>query len=289
LKVTGANGSTIPHDYYTVTWSFQEVSAPRNTNALLNISSRAQVFTGQNVLIAGFYVSGSASKSVLIRGIGPSLTQFGISGAMSDPTLELRNSSGTLLASNNNWQDTQSSQIQATGAAPSNYWESAIVASLAPGSYTATLKGNGGTTGVAVCEIYDIDQSANSQLVNLSSRAYIDTGNNAMFAGLIVGATNSSGLRVIIRALGPSLAAAGIVGPLQDPTLEVYNAYGTQIAYNNNWQDTQAATIQSTGVPPSDSRESAVVLYLSAGNYTAIARGLNNSTGVGVLDMYKLQ
>jgi hypothetical protein len=275
--------------YRDATWACYRISAPRNLNALLNISARAQALTGQNVLISGFYVSGSVSKQVLLRGIGPSLAQYGISGTMSDPTLELRNSAGTLIASNNNWQDSQSAQIQATGAQPSDYRESAIIITLTPGSYTATLQGYGGTTGVAVCEIYDLAPSADSQLVNLSSRAYIDTGNNPLIAGLIAGGTNSPGLHLIIRVLGPSLGNYGIVGPLQDPTLEVYDAYGTQIAYNNDWQDSQSAAIQATGVAPTDSRESAVVLYLQGGNYTAIARGLNNTTGVGVLDMFKLQ
>jgi hypothetical protein len=241
-------------------------------------------------MIAGFYIQGSVSKTVLIRGLGPSLANFGITGAMSDPTLELRNGSGTLLASNNNWQDTQASQIQATGFQPSDYRESAILASLSPGSYTATLQGYGGTTGIATCEVYDMSQSANSQLVNLSSRAYVGTDPNVLIAGLYVGGTGGTGLHVAIRALGPSLSNYGVAGALQDPTIEVRDAYGNLVISNNNWQDnsSQASALQFYGMAPSDYRESGVVLNLLGGSYTAIVRGLNGGTGVGVVDMYKL-
>jgi hypothetical protein len=209
---------------------------------------------------------------------------------MSDPTLELRDSSGTLIYSNNNWGDSQYSQISATGFQPSDYRESAILISLNPGSYTVTLQGYGGGMGIATCEVYDMDQSANSELVNLSSRAYVNTDPNALFAGVYVGGTTGSGAHVVIRAIGPSLGNFGIVGPLQDPTLEVRDAYGNLVISNNNWQDNaqQASAVQAAGLAPSDYRESAASLYLQGGSYTAIVRGLNGGTGVGVVDMYKV-
>lgn len=272
--------------YGTGYYDFYQISAPRGLNALLNISARAQVGTGENQLFTGFYVLGNDSKEVLLRGMGPS---YGLPGALQDPYLELRDSSGTLIASNNNWQDTQASKIQATGAAPGDARESAIVITLNPGSYTTTMSGVNSTSGAGVCEVYDLNQAANSQLVNLSGRANVGTGDNALFAGLIVGTTDSAGIKLIVRALGPSLGAAGIANPLQDPTLELYDANGTLLAYNNNWRDTQQSEIIASGAPPSDDRESAIVRNVPAGNYTAIARGINNTVGVGVVDTFKLQ
>ena len=281
VKVLSCNGAP-------ANWSFYRVSAARALNALQNISARAYVWTGQDVLINGFYVSGNDSKTVLIRGIGPSLAAYGIANTLQDPYLELRDAWGNVVAWNNNWQDSQGSQISATGAAPSDWRESAILATLSAGSYTATLSGVNYSYGVGVCELYDMNPGANSQIVNLSTRAYVDTGNDVLIAGVIVGATNATGMRAIVRGIGPTLGNFGIQYALQDPTLELYDGNGTLLASNNDWQDTQGAEIQGTGVAPTDSRESAIVRYFSAGNYTAILRGLNNTVGVGVVDVYKL-
>jgi hypothetical protein len=271
--------------YGTGYYDFYQISAPRALNALLNIACRAQVGTGQNLLFGGFYISGNDGKKVLLRGMGPST---GLSGALQDPYLELRDGAGNLVAANNNWQDSQASEIQATGAAPGNAYESAIVATLNPGSYSVTMSGVNGTTGAGICEIYDLNQAANSQLVNLSGRANVGTGNDALFAGLIVGVTNHAYVKVILRGLGPSLGAFGISNALQDPTLDLYDGYGNLLASNNNWRDSQQAEIMSYGLQPSDDRESAIVANLLPGNYTAIVRGVNNSTGVGVVDTFNV-
>lgn len=296
LGATGAvdnNGQRVPGEQYYVSWSTYTISGPRDivTPELVNLSTRARVLTGQNVLIAGMYISGTVSKKIVIRGIGPSLSNYGISGAMADPTIELRNSAGTLLASNDNWQQsTQYQEIQSSGFAPSNYYESAIIATLAPGSYTTTLQGVGGTTGVGVVEVYDL-QPANSKLVNLSSRAYVDTGDNAVFAGLYVSTGSPSDLtaRLAIRGIGPTLGNYGLSNTLQDPTLELRNASGTLIASNNNWQDSQASEIQSAGMAPGNYYESVIIRLLSPGSYTAILRGYNNTVGTGSIEIYRLQ
>ncbi|HYJ05737.1 MAG TPA: hypothetical protein VEX43_11420 [Chthoniobacterales bacterium] len=272
--------------YGTGSYDLYQISAPRALSALLNISVRSQVGTGQNLLFGGFYILGNDAKKVILRGMGPST---GLPGALQDPYLELRDSSGALVAANNNWQDSQASQIQAAGFAPGNAAEAAIIATLNPGPYTVTMSGVNGTSGAGLCEIYDLNQAANSQLVNLSGRAYVGTGNDALFAGLVTGPTNNAYLKVVIRGIGPSLGAFGISNPLQDPTLELYNANGGLLASNNNWRETQEAEIISYGLQPSDNRESAIVANLLPGSYTAVARGVNNTVGVGVVDLYKIQ
>jgi hypothetical protein len=270
--------------YGTGYYDLYQISAPRALSALVNISIRAQVGTGQNQMFGGFYISGNDAKKVILRGMGPS---YGLS--LQNPYLELRDSSGAIVASNNNWQDSQASQIQAAGFAPGNTAESAIIATLNPGSYTVTMSGVNGTSGGGVCEIYDLNWAANSQLVNLSGRAAVGTGNDVLFAGMNVGPTNNAYLKVVIRGLGPWLSVFGISNPLQDPFLEIRDVNGGLLASNNNWRETQEAEIISYGLQPSDDRESTIVANLLPGSYTAIVRGVNNTVGVGLVDMYKIQ
>ena len=262
---------------------------PPASNPVLNISSRLRVQTGENVLIGGFIVIGSDSKKVLVRGIGPSLTGQGVSGALADPVLELRDSASRLIKSNDNWKSSQRAEIEATGAAPTKDLESAIVTTLAPGRYTAILQGKNATTGIGSVEIYDLSASITSKLANISTRAFVSTGDNVMIGGFIIGPSGTGQTKVIIRAIGPSLSGAGIMGiPLQDPVLELHK--GTPlIAQNDNWRDTQQAEIQATGIPPTDIRESAIVKTLTPGAYTAIVRGKNGSTGVAVIELYVLE
>jgi hypothetical protein len=258
---------------------------------LLNISTRMRVLAGDNVLIGGFIVTGSDAKKVIVRGIGPSLTSQGVPGALADPTLELHDSTGATIASNDNWKDTQQADIQATGIPPSNDLESAIVATLPANNsaYTAILRGKNNTTGVGLVEAYDLDQAANSKLANISTRGFVDTGDNVMIGGFILGPSGASSAKVIARAIGPSLTASGVANALQDPTLELHDANGTTIASDDNWKDTQQSEIEATGIPPTDDRESAIVATLAPGNYTAIVRGKNNTTGVGLVEVYNLQ
>jgi hypothetical protein len=255
---------------------------------LLNISTRMRVLTGDNVLIGGFIITGTDDKHVIVRGIGPSLTSQGVPGALQDPTLELHDSTGALLAFNDNWKDTQQVDIEATGIPPTNDLESAIVATLpANGSgYTAILRGKNDTTGVGLVEAYDLNRMVNSKLANISTRGFVDTGDNVMIGGFIAG----NGLtKVIVRAIGPSLTSQGVPGALQDPTLELHDGSGATIASNDNWKDTQQAAIEATTIPPTDDRESAIVTTLAPGPYTAIVRGKNNTTGVALVEVYNIQ
>lgn len=249
-----------------------------------NISTRLQVNTGANVLIGGFIVTGTQSKKVIVRAIGPSLASF-FTGALNDPVLELRDSAGTLIRSNNNWRDDQEAEIIATGIAPTNDLESAIVATLPANNsaYTAVVRGMNDVTGIGVVEAYDLDQTVDSKLANISTRGLVQTGNEVLIGGLIVLGQNS--LRVIVRAIGPSLPVTGALG---DPTLELRDGNGTLVAANDNWRSDQEAEIIATTIPPTNDLESAIVRNLSPGSYTAIVRGVGNTTGVALVEGYGL-
>jgi len=253
-----------------------------------NLSARAHVFTGEQILIAGFIVEGSENKTVLIRGLGPSLARFGILNFLADPTLSLFDHTATLIAANDNWKSTQQAQIQATGLAPSNDFEAAILANLSPGAYTAFLQGKGATTGMGLAEIYDVDPSVNAQATNLSARGFVGIGNDVLIGGIIVGGPTGSMQRVLVRALGPSLGSFGVASPLADPTLSLRDANGNVIANNDNWQDSQPADIAATGKAPPNTKESAILVLLAPGNYTAIVTGKNGTTGVGLIEFYSL-
>jgi uncharacterized membrane protein YedE/YeeE len=258
----------------------------------LNISTRAHVLTGNNVLIGGFIVTGTGAKSVIFRAIGPSLSAHGITGALQDPFLELHDHTGAIIASNNNWKDTQMAAIQASGIPPSDDRESAIARSLAPGSYTAIVRGVSNATGVALVEAYDLNPTASARFGNLSARGFVQPGQNVMIGGFIVGqglGTNGTGsVKVLLRGIGPSLAQAGVPGALQDPIVQLFNVNGTLIAQNDNWRDVQQATIQATGIPPSDVREAAIVRALPQGAYTVVLSGKNNSSGVALVEIYNV-
>ena len=261
--------------------------SPAFRTRLLNISTRMRVLTGERVLIGGFIITGGDSKRVIIRGLGPSLGGAGVPDPLADPVLEL-NQPGVAAITNDNWRDTQEADIQATGIPPSNNAESAIVATLPPGTYTAILREKNGVPGVGLVEVYDLNQLAGSKLANISTRGFVDTGDNVMIGGFIAGPSAVGPIKVLIRAMGPSLSAAGVQGSLQDPTLQLFDGNGGQVAFNDNWRQTQQAEIEATGIPPTDDRESAVLATLAAGNYTAIVRGSNNTTGVGLVEVYNV-
>ena len=255
----------------------------------LNVSTRVLVGSGDNVAIAGFIVTGSEAKNVIIRAMGPSLTGAGISNALQDPMLELHDSSGALIASNDNWKDTQQAEIQASGLAPADDRESAIVRILSPGAYTAIVRGKDGTGGIGLIEGYDLGPSADSIFANISTRGFVGTGDNAMIGGLIVGG-NGGGVNVVIaRALGPSLSNAGVQQALQDPTLELRDQNGVLIDSNDNWKDRQQALIERQNLAPTDDREAALLDVLPAGAYTAIVRGKNDATGVALVEFYNIR
>ena len=257
------------------------------SDRLLNISTRLTVQTGDNALIGGFIITGTVNKRVLLRAIGPSLSPLVGSAALQDPTLDLFQGD-TLLTSNDNWRDTQRVEIEATGIPPTEDTEAAIVRELAPGAYTAIVRGKDNTTGIGLVEAYDLERGTDAKLANISTRGFVQTGDNVMIGGFIVGGESERGTRVIVRGIGPSLTASGVPNALQDPTLELVDSSGTPLATNNNWRDTQEAEIQASGVPPSNNNESAIVATLGPGNYTAVMRGNGDTTGVGLVEVYKL-
>jgi hypothetical protein len=256
---------------------------------LANISTRMEVGINDEVLIGGFIVKGSQSqpKKLMLRARGPSLAAAGVPGAMADPTLELLDSSGNSLATNNDWQNsTQASQISSSGLAPSDPHESAIIATLVPGNYTAIIRGVNNTTGIAVFEAYEID-STPTRLANISTRGGVGTSDQVLIGGLIV--NGSQPKKSMIRAIGPSLASFGISGTLADPTLELLDSNGNTLATNNDWQSSsQASQISASGLAPSNPKESAIMATLASGNYTAIIKGVNNTTGIGMIEVYDL-
>ena len=253
-----------------------------------NLSARAHVFTGERILIAGLIIEGTENKAVLIRGLGPTLASFGVPAPLANPTLSLYDHTGALIAANDNWKATQQTQIQATGLAPPNDFEAAILISLPPGAYTAFLQGKAMTTGIGLSEVYDVGPNVNAQPTNLSARAFVGTGGDVLIGGTIIGGNAASLQRVLVRALGPSLASAGIATPLANPTLSLRDANGNVIANNDNWKDSQQADIAATGKAPSNDLESAVLALLAPGNYTAIVAGKNATTGVALVEFYSL-
>ncbi len=259
---------------------------------LQNIATRLNVLTGDNVLIGGFIPTGSVQKKVVIRGIGPSLKAFGITNALANPVLELHGPDGTTLATNDDWKDdaSQTAQIEATGLAPTDDAESALIATLDPNKgYTAIVSGKNGGTGVGLAEVYDIDPAAASKLGNIATRGFVDKGDNVMIGGLIVGPASGSSTKVVVRGIGPSLTAAGVNGAVQDPTLELHDSDGTTIASNDDWQtDANAAQVQAANLAPKDPRESAIYTVLAPAAYTAILRGKNDATGVGSVEVYNV-
>jgi hypothetical protein len=269
----------------------QEAQTGSNPNfpdeRLLNISTRLAIQTGDNVLIGGFIITGNNSKRVIVRGLGPSLGAAGVQGALDDPTLELH-SGANVVATNDNWQDNQTGEIQGTGIPPTDPRESAIVQTLDPGEYTAVLSGSGGTTGVGLVEAFDLDQSVPSKLANISTRGFVGTQDSVLIGGFIIGPSNGGMPHVIVRAIGPSLTGKGVQGALDDPMLELHDGEGNTLNTNDDWQQNQQAEIEATGVPPTDPRECAIVARLAPGNYTGVVRGKNDATGIGLVEVFNI-
>ncbi len=270
------------------TYSVEQLGRPPVSTHFGNISTRLNVGTGDNVAIAGFIITGTDPKRVIIRATGPSLSSGGvpIPGRMADPTLELHDGNGAVVSYNDNWRESPDSQaIIDSTLAPSDPRESTIIQTLYPGTYTAILRGANNSTGVGLIEVYDIDPAANSQLANISTRGMVQTGDNVMIGGLI--ATGENVTQFAVRVLGPSLNVNGVPlpGRLADPTLELYDSQGNKYS-NDNWADSFG--IQYTGLTPSNPLESALVVALAPGNYTFIVRGKDNSTGVASVEAYQL-
>jgi hypothetical protein len=255
---------------------------------IIQLSTRMPVGVGDQVGIGGFIITGTVPKQVIVRGIGPTLIQSGISDALADPVLELHGPGSFTTVINDNWRDTQEQQIQSAGLSPTNNFEPAIWATLAPGAYTTILRGKNNTTGTALVEIYDLTSAADSKLGNLSTRAFVGDGQNIAIAGFMVSAGGSD--RVVVRGLGPSLSALGVGNVLANPALELRDNNGSLLVSNNDWQDNtvQAGQITAAGLALSNSLDSALLAILPPGHYTALLFGGNNGTGNALVEVYDL-
>jgi len=253
----------------------------------VNLSTRMRVQTGDNVGIGGFIITGSAPKHVLLRAMGPSIT--GLPGVLANPVLELHGPAGFTTVTNNNWQDdpVQMAAILATGLAPTNNLESAIDATLNPGAYTGVVRGNGGTSGIGLVEVYDLSQAVPAKLANISTRAFVGTGNDIVIAGFILG-NNSGSTRIVLRGIGGSLTLFGVPNALANPTLELRDGNAALLASNDDWQSNpaQAAELTAAGLAPTNAQESGIAITLGPGQYTALLAGQGNTTGVGVIEVY---
>lgn len=254
-------------------------------NSLANISTRVAIQTGEKVGVAGFIINGSAPKRVIVRAIGPSMTSLG-SAALSDPTLELYDAGGNVVLANDNWKESQEQALRDTTIPPTHDLEAAVVMSLQPGSYTAVARGKTNKSGIGLIEVYDLERSAASKLANISTRGAVRTEGAALIGGLIL--SEGEPARVLLRAIGPSLAAVGIEDALGDPQIEVFDRDGAKFAENNNWKDAQQGQIEATGAAPSRDAEAAIVLELNPGIYTAVVRGVNGTSGVALVEAYNL-
>ena len=269
---------------------FEVVAPPIPSAQTLNLSTRLRVNIGDKALIGGFIITGTGSKKIVLRGLGPSLANLGVANVLADPTLDLRNSAGVSILKNDNWKATQRSQIEAIGLQPGNDLESVIVATLNPGAYTVLLTGTNPGIGVGLVEIYDTDNpGGSSELANISARGEIGTQENVMIGGMILGGSVNSS-KVVVRGLGPSLVDAGLGSTLADPTLELRDANGARLTYDDNWQDDAAMATQLTayGLAPKKAQEAAILATLPPGAFTAILADKNGGTGIGLIEIYNL-
>ena len=254
-----------------------------------SISTRAHVGNGEAVEIGGFIIKGTARKKVLIRALGPSIQINGtpLPGTLADPVLELHRPNGPIIRFNDNWRDFLPEEILDSGLAPTNEKESVISVALLPDAYTAVLRGKNGGTGLALVEIYDLNPTVDSKLAGISTRGFVGTGDNVLIGGFIFRGPQPA--RLVIRAIGPSLKSADIVSPLADPVLELHNQTGELVTANDNWKQTQQSELSMSGLAPTNDRESAIIATLQTGAYTAVVRGSNGGTGIGLVEVYDIK
>ncbi|CAN5597274.1 hypothetical protein BH20VER1_BH20VER1_10060 [soil metagenome] len=242
-------------------------------------------------MIGGFIITGNDAKRVIIRGIGPSLTNFGVPGVVNDPFLRLFGPTGTPIAVNDNWQDTQRSEVEATGIPPTSVRESAIVATLVPAAYTASLAELSGGSGVGLIEVYDLNSGATAKLANISTRGSVQTADNVMIGGFILGGSSTNPGKLVVRAIGPSLTQYGINNALSNPTLRLLDSNGQEVGFNNNWADdpNQADQLRQLNIAPENAAESAIIATLPPGLYTAIVAGQGGGVGIGLIEVYAVE
>lgn len=248
---------------------------------------------GDRVMIGGFIITGGTAKPVVLRGLGPSLSDLGVPAAavLLNPTLELRGPNGALILMNDNWKDSpQRAQIEGTLYEPDDDRESVILATLVPGNYTAVLSGVGQTSGIGLVEVYDNNQTVDSQLANISTRGFVQTADNVMIGGFTLGGNNNPS-RVAVRALGPSLTSSGLTNVLVDPTLQLRDQNGTIMISNDDWQSdpVSAGQLTANGLALPHPKEAGIFATLPAGQFTAILAGKDGGIGIGLLEIYNVR
>lgn len=287
MATSTATATATPNPTATAIPTATPSPTPTPNSRLANISTRMRVEAGDNVLIAGFIIEDTGSKRILIRGIGPSLSTFGISNPLQDPVLELNGAGGDLVTGNDNWpENSNAAEITASGLAPTDHNESALLLTVAPGSYTAVLRGRNDSTGTGLVEVYDLDADGPAKIVNLSTRRFVLTGDNVMIGGLII--TGNEPSQLVLRGIGPSLSQFGVPNVLADPLLELHDGNGSLIVANNNWRDMQEVALRDTGLAPDNDLESAIFISVTPGNYTAILKSADDGTGNGIIEVYKI-
>ena len=259
---------------------------------LLNISTRLRVQGGDRVGIGGFIITGTGVKRVIVRGLGPSLTNNGVpvEGRLQDPVIELFDGNGVLLTTNDNWKDSpERADIETSGLAPSNDAEAAIARTVPAGAYTAVLYGKGDSEGIGLVEAYDRDQGGDSEMANISTRGFVDTGDNVLIGGFIAGA-RAGATNVIVRAIGPSLSGEEVDDALQDPTVQLIDNNGQVVDESDDWRTSgDEAEVTARNLAPADDRESAAFHTVAPGNYTVVVRGKGETTGVGLVEIYNVK
>jgi cyclophilin family peptidyl-prolyl cis-trans isomerase len=280
VTATDLDGATVSQQF-----AVNVIAAP---GRLVQLATRMKVGLGDDALFGGFIMRGPTPKRVMIRGIGPS---SGLAGALANPVLELHDGTNAIIATNDNWGDAANKQDMIdTGIAPTSPNESAILTTLPSDSnnafYTVIVTGANNATGLGLVEVYDLDSGPGSTLLNISTRGRVNADPEALIGGFFVGGTESK--RILVRAIGPSLAAANVPNPLADPTLELHDSQGNTYA-NDDWTTSaQKMEIQDSGLAPTDPKESAVLQTLAAGQYTVVVRGVGNTTGVASVQVYQL-
>ena len=262
------------------------VAKDEKPSRLINIATRGQVGTGDNVLIGGFVISGTQPKKVLIRAIGPSMTN--VAGTLANPQIALHKVTGEFIDSNNDWASgTNATQIQAMGMAPTDSRESALLLTLDPNiAYTPIVSGVSNTSGVALVEVYDVDEpNVDSRLINIATRGQVGTGDNVLIGGFVISGTQPK--KVLIRAIGPSMTT--VAGTLANPQIALHKVTGEYLGSNDNWGDSPNVTeIVAMNMQPLNNSESAMLVTLPPGPYTPIVSGVNSSTGVGLVEVYEV-
>lgn len=288
----GPSPTPVPTATPSPTVTPEPTAKPSVAASLRNISARAYAGGDEKQLISGFIIAGKDPKPIVLRARGPSLSAFGLSNVLADPMIELYDSTGALIASNDNWSDSQALLFAVGGTydlfRPDNDLEPALAIELPPGSYSAILHGKNGGRGLALTEVYDVSVGDASQLVNISTRALVAPGDNVLIGGFV--ASGQNGVGVILRALGPSLLSSGLAPILSDPSLALFDENGDLVRFDEDWQDDseQANQLSRSGLSPNYPQESAMVVHLAPGNYTAVVRGPRNSSGIALLEAYSL-